>query len=301
MSKNSPQRLGKGLNALIGQRKPPPQTAQPNPIQSNTGPQELIVNDIRTNPNQPRTHFSETALQELAQSIRSAGMIQPILVRAKAGGFELIAGERRLRAAQIAGLKKIPALVRDVSDRQAAEIALIENLQREDLKPLERARAYQQYLETQGGTPEELAHRLGESRANVANYIRLLSLPEEIQQMLEWGELGMGHARALIGVRDPQRQLSLARLAVRRNLAVRQVEALAKATEEADRPKPEEPSAPSRNKHYAEVERSLSRATGLKTRLIPGKKKNTGRVVLHYNSLEEFDRLADLLGAHEDG
>jgi ParB family chromosome partitioning protein len=320
MSK-TPSRLGRGLNALI--RKPAP-VAEPEksvsrettPVSDNvsretvkappvgtavaTAPpspfREIPVGEIEPNPNQPRSEFTVSRLEELAASIRSKGVLQPVVVRAKkTGGFTLVAGERRWRAAQAAGLSTIPAIVRELSDADSVEIALIENLQREDLTPLERATAYQRYLESFRSTADELAARLGESRANVSNYLRLLRLPEEVRELLRIGELGMGQARAIAGISDPRKQLALARLAVRRNLSVRQVEALVKNAQEGRDAVPAvAPSAASR--HADELAGRFSRALGLPVRLVPGRKKNSGRIVIQYANLEDFDRVCEKLG-----
>lgn len=301
MSKPS-NRLGKGLNALITPREPqataaagPPTPTAPDPSQI----RQLPIDQLTPNPRQPRTGFGDADLRELAQSIRANGLLQPVVVRTTGDqAFELVAGERRWRAAKLAGLQTIPAIVRELSDAQSLELALIENLQREDLDPLERAAGYQRYLESFGGTIEDLAARLSESRASISNYVRLLKLRPEICYMLGRGELGMAQARAVAGITEPHRQLAIARLAARRNLSVRQVEALARSSTTpsptADRPQAATPDA--RKHHLADVERSLSKALGLRVRLYPGRRKNSGRLVISYNSLEEFDRVAERIG-----
>lgn len=256
--------------------------------------QQLDISRITPNPAQPRRRFDPERLAELAASIRNSGVVQPILVRPRPDGvYELIAGERRWRAAQLAGLTRIPAVVREAEDAAALELALVENLQREDLGPLERALGYQGYLERFGVTTEQLARRLGESRANVSNYLRLLRLPQEIRDMIQAGQLAMGQARAVAGIDDPQRQLAVAHIASRRNLSVRQVEALATAD-----PQTRSVSPPVRtlDTHMANVERRLSKALGMRVQLRPGRAKNSGRVIITYNSLEEFDTIAQRLG-----
>jgi ParB family chromosome partitioning protein len=307
MSKSSPPRLGKGLSALIGPRPQGPLAAPEVPVQPTHGSssppvtptgdliRHLPVAQVVPNPRQPRTEFDEASLEELAQSIRGKGVLQPILVRPVADGrFELVAGERRWRAVQRLKLETIPAIVRQISARDAVEIALIENLQREDLGPLERARAYQQYTDTFNATPAELAERLGESRANVVNYVRLLKLPAEIQALIQSKELGMGQARALAGIADPQRQLAVAKLAVRRNLSVRQVEALVQdAPTQVSRV---ELGGVAVRRHLTQVESEFSKALGLPVRVVAGRKKNSGKVVIVYRNLDEFDRIAAKLG-----
>lgn len=302
MAKVAP-RLGRGLSALVTPRaagldasaaKPPAFPTQPGKIH------DIDLDRIRPNPNQPRASFDDESLRELADSIRTNGILQPVVVRACGeDAYELIAGERRWRAARLAGLSRIAAIVREANDAQSFELALIENLQRSDLAPLERAGAYRHYLDTFGGTVESLAERLSESRANVSNYLRLLGLQDEVRAMLARGELSMGHARALAGVADQQRQLALARMTVRRNLSVRQVEELARRVGAGGAPRSSVVGAgraPGAARHASDVEQALSRAVGLRVRLFPGRKKNSGRVVIYYSSLEEFDRVAQLIG-----
>ncbi len=290
-------RLGRGLSALIA---PAPVAAVPATHLHDSpaaGLAEVPVERIRPNPRQPRQSFNEAAMDELVSSIRSRGLLQPIVVRRVGDSFELIAGERRWRAAQRAGLTSVPAIVRSATDAESFELALIENLQREDLNPLERATAYHNYVALYEITTDELARRLGESRPNVANYLRLLNLSPEIRQLIASGELGMGQARAIAGLADPARQLALARLTVRRNLSVRQVEQLAKhQSEVASRPTVQVMNAGQRL-HLTELERALGLAVGMPVKLRPGRSKNSGKLVISYRTLEEFDRLAERLGA----
>lgn len=316
-------RLGKGLSALIGPRvantpfRDGPPTGTPTSdggasaaIKSPagapastamkpttgadggvTGPlREIAIDKIHPNPKQPRTTFNEVSIAELAASIKVSGILQPLLVRPAGERFELIAGERRMRAAQQAGLKVVPAIVRELTDAESLEIALVENLQREDLGPLDRAAAYQQYIDSFRSSAEQLAVRLGESRANVVNYLRLLRLAGEIQDLIRTGELGMGQARALLAADGAQRQLALARLAIRRNLSVRQLEEMAKLSVEAAR---EATPPKTLERHMAEVETTLSKALGLTVTLRQGKAKNSGTIMIRYGSLEEFDRVAE--------
>lgn len=293
-------RLGRGLTALIRPTPPPANAATdpaPEPLVAAAVLREIAIQSIRPNPRQPRTRMRESALEELSASIKRSGVLQPVIVRSTTNGhYELIAGERRWRAARMAGLAHIPAIVRDADDAGMLELAMIENLQREDLGPLERARGYQTYVDAFGATPESLAVKLGESRSNVANYLRLLKLRPEVQAMIEADELAMGHARALAAVSDAARQLALARLAVRRNLSARQVEDLVRQAEGA---MDEVASGRARETptYVQPMEKELSRAIGLPVRLRPGKKKNSGRIVISYSSLDEFDRLAEQLGA----
>lgn len=254
----------------------------------------LPIDAVIPNRNQPRSAFDDARIAELADSIRANGVIQPIVVRPGLDGrYELIAGERRWRAARAAEQVTVPAIVREASDAEALELALVENLQRQDLNAIERATAYQSYIDAFGASPDQLAKRLGESRANVANYLRLLGLTGDVRAMIERGELGMGQARALAGVADSQRQLAIAKMAVRRNLSVRQVESLVK---QGDSPAASAPAAAARiDAHLADVQRSLSKAVGMPVSLHPGKRKNSGRIVIRYANLGEFDRIAERL------
>jgi ParB family chromosome partitioning protein len=298
VSKATP-RLGKGLSALIGPRTAagfrhaPAPAIEPLAAGLPDGMlREIPLDRIRPNPRQPRANFDHTTLEQLAASIRHSGVLQPVLVRrVEDGQFELIAGERRWRAAELAGLEAIPALVREPSDADAFEMALVENLQREDLGPLERATAYQQFIDMTGATADALAERLGESRASISNYLRLLKLDELVQQMISDGALAMGQARAIAALSIPQRQVALARLAARRNLSVRQVEALAK--ESFDVTPPATRPSPRRDSHLGELEEQLSKALGLSVKVRPGRKKNSGCIAIRYDSLEEFDRVAE--------
>lgn len=298
MSKTA-TRLGKGLNAIVGPRK-----FTTNPTASDTPParapserphlRDIPLDRIRPNQRQPRTRVDEASLTTLAASIRTHGILQPLIVRPVGdAGFELVAGERRWRAARLAGLQSVPAIIRDVTDAESLEAALIENIQREDLGPLERAAAYEQYLETFGVTVDQLALRLAESRSSISNHLRVLKLRVEIRDLIAAGQLGMGQARALAGIADGERQLSLATVAARRNLSVRQVEALSRSEE---RPAQHVPSAAPSDRHIAEIERAFSRELGVSVKLFSGKKKNSGRIVIRYGTLEEFDRIAERIG-----
>jgi len=297
-------RLGKGLSALIPAHDATVTQAHaphPTPTLDPSHVRHLPIDQITANPNQPRTTFDDASISALAESIRARGILQPVVVRSTGDHtYELVAGERRWRAARLAGQQTIPAMVRELSDAESFETALIENLQREDLGPLERAGAYQHYLDAYGGTIEDLANRLSESRANISNYLRILKLCPEICFMLGRGELSMGHARAIAGIADAPRQIAAARLAVRRNLSVRQVEDLARSAETTAT----ETSANSKGnlvatdkRHFADVEQALTKALGLRVRLYAGRRKNSGRVIISYANLDEFDRSAERLGA----
>ncbi len=311
---NNPPRLGRGLGTLIGKRdagNPAAPSGQATPhavVASAAAPvqeprsthllRDLPLTSIKPNPRQPRTYFAEDSLKNLAESLKAQGVLQPIVVRTMAAGhYELVAGERRWRAAQIAGLETIPAVIRSVSDTQTLELALVENLQREDLTPLERARAYQSYIDRFAVGPEVLALKLSESRASVLNYLRLLKLPDEVQEFIRIGELGMGQARAIAALTDPVRQLAIARMAVRRNLSVRQVEQLAKSPtgDPANMPDIAVSRETAQMRHADEVSKAIGKSLGVPVQLFPGKKKNAGRLVIQYRSLEEFDRIVERL------
>jgi len=257
---------------------------------SNDELREIPVSDVRPNPRQPRTGIDAAKLDELAASIREHGVVQPILVRPFGDHFELVAGERRWRGAQLAGLSTVPAMVRSLSDQQSLEIALVENLQREDLNPIEEARAYRSMVDSVGLTQDEIARRIGVSRPAVSNALRLLSLAPEVQSMVEGGRLSAGHARALVGV-DGAQQIRIAESIVARNLNVRQVEQLLKrmATKRDD----------SRSKTVAvsadvvEVEKVLRQALGTAVRVQT--KGAGGHIVIEYYSAEEFERLLEML------
>lgn len=279
--------LGKGLGALI-------------PSEGATGDgtlREIPVGEIRPNPYQPRSHFDEESLVELTDSIRELGVLQPILVREVDQGFELVAGERRWRAACRAGLSTVPALVRPTEDLAALEQALVENVHRADLNPLEEAAAYQQLIEDFGLTQEQVAQRVGRSRSTVANTLRLLQLPPAVQRLLGEGSLSMGHARALLGTPDRAYQEALARRVVGEELNVRQVEALIReraelagrvGAAEAEDPTPA-PSSRLRPPGLLELEELLSDYLDTRVSVSMGAKR--GKVVVEFANLEDLERI----------
>jgi ParB family transcriptional regulator, chromosome partitioning protein len=245
---------------------------------------------IRPGAFQPRRRFAEAELDALAQSIREKGIIQPLLVRPLAGedgAFELIAGERRWRAAQRVGMHEVPVTIRPLADSEALEIALVENLQREDLLPLEEAEAYRRLMDEFGRTQAGLAEAVGKSRSHVANTLRLLSLPAAVRRRLDEGELSAGHARALLAAPDP---VALAVEVVRRGLNVRATERLVQRRSETSLPKPRQ-----RDADTIAIERELGATLGLRVTLEP--KKRGGTLTLHYASLDQLDRLLSLLRA----
>lgn len=298
-------RLGRGLSALIPAKtgtaaaSPPTESAALAPDAGQV--RDIAYDRIHPNARQPRSTFAELPIEELADSIRANGVLQPIIVRPSGPDrYEIVAGERRWRASQMAGRRTVPALIRDLSDAEAVEIALLENLRREDLSPLERARAYQRYIDEFGVTTEELATKLSESRSNVANYLRLLRLSPEVLTMLGAGELTMGHARAIAGLTNSERQLALARLASRRNLSVRQIETLAQQDGPIDEHS-QVAHAPAASilrtdRHLDAVAKAFSKALGVEVTINSGKKKNSGRIVIAYDNLDDFDRVAERIG-----
>ena len=269
--------LGRGFGALIPQA-PPPRASE----------RSVPIDQIAPNPWQPRIHFDEAKLLEMAESIREHGIVEPLVVRPREGGFELIAGERRLRAARLAGLETVPAVVREMDDREALEITLIENLQREDLSALEEAAAYVRLVEEFGATQEEVARRVGRSRPAVANTIRLLQLPEGVREEMRSGRLSAGHARALLALDSPIEQTAMARDAIRLGLSVRQLEARIRS-----RMQPSARKRGSRDLHVADVEKQLMRTLGTRVRLHTRGQK--GRIVIEFYSPRELERLLERL------
>lgn len=273
--------LGKGLEALI------PQVS----ILESDSVSDLDVRDLRPNPYQPRQEFNPEKLNELADSIREHGIIQPLVVRkSSVRGYEIVAGERRFRAALQVGLSTVPAVVRDFSDVQLMEIAIIENLQREDLNAIEISEAYQNLMDKCELTQEELAKRVGQSRSHVANMLRLLQLPQAIRQLVSRGTLSMGHARALLSVDDEQRQLDLATRAVQDDLSVRKVEALVyQPTTGVSRETKRTEAVP----EFRRYEEQFRTYLGTAVRIHHGKKR--GKIEIEYFSKDDLERILGLL------
>lgn len=282
--------LGRGLSALI------PGASQEG------GLLEIPVAAVSPNPRQPRMEFAEEALAALARSIREVGVLQPIVVRVREDGYELVAGERRLRAARLAGLATVPAIVRDTDDTDALREALIENIHREDLSALELAAAYQELLEELGTTQEEVAERLGCSRSQVANTIRLLSLPGDVQQLLAEGRLQAGHARALLGLPDDEARSAVALRVAAEGLSVRQVEDLVRsyadhpASTLAERSRPAPAAPKSAETAVAEVEEILSEQLATRVQVLMGRRK--GKIIVEFGSREDLDRIvSEIVGS----
>ncbi|QUL37285.1 ParB/RepB/Spo0J family partition protein [Erythrobacter sp. JK5] len=301
-------KLGKGLGALLGEsrREEPlvhpdasedPQTTDGTVPRGTTPLKTLSIASIEPLPNNPRKHFDEAALDELASSIAVRGVIQPIIVRPKGNGrFELVAGERRWRAAQKARLHEIPALVRELDDREVMALALIENLQREDLNPVEEARAYQTLSDDEGMTQAEIARMVEKSRSHVANIQRLLNLPGEVLDLVESGSLSMGHARALIGQDDAA---SLAQRAVNDNLSVRDIEKLVrqlnrKAGDTVSRGSANRATS-TENADIAAVQSHLEEFLGLRVRIKADADPRSGAITIRYNTLDQLDLVCQRL------
>lgn len=277
--------LGKGLDLLITEDEDLLNEETDNPVQ-------LKINEIEPNRDQPRKNFNREALEELASSIKSHGVIQPIIVRKKDGFYEIIAGERRWRAARIAGLKEIPAVIREYSDNEISEIALIENIQREDLTPVEEAKAYKALIEEYGITQEELSRRISKSRANIANTIRLLKLDEQVQVMLEEGVISAGHARALLGLEKEADQLKAAEVIAADGLSVRDAENLVKKWNKPENKKKKQ--LPENDFIYRDIEKKLTQVLAAKVRIL-NKNNKTGKIEIEYFSDEDLERIIEII------
>ena len=277
-----PSGLGRGLGALIEE------SSRGREGHAAEGVREIDVAAIRPNPDQPRKHFDEAALGELAESIQARGVLQPILLRVTGDGYRIVAGERRWRAAQLAQLHRIPAIVRDLDDESTAEIALIENVQRADLNAIEEAEGYRQLIERYGHSQDAVGKLVGKSRSHVTNLLRLLGLPDEVRHLLLRGDISMGHARAIAAAEDP---VALARDIVAKGLSVRQAEARAR---QARAPVETKSTAASPvDADLAALERQLGDMLGLKVKVAHG--RGGGTVVLHYSSLDQLDLICQRL------
>jgi ParB family transcriptional regulator, chromosome partitioning protein len=284
-------RLGTSLENLLSRHKPARPTPEAKVPRQDDEILHVPVESLRPNPSQPRTDFAEDAFQELVQSVKQNGIIQPVVVRRSGKEFELIAGERRWRAAKAAGLPSVPAQVRDVDSAKAFELSIIENIQRQDLNAMEKAKAYRRLIDTFELTQELAAERLGISRSSMANVMRLLELPSEIQDAVSRGTITMGHARALLSLRGADQRLALWRRIEKDGLSVRQVEKLAAKGGVKRRRyvrKADEDKAP----HIRDLEEQLRIALGTKVTIQPVK-DSTGRVIIEYYSLDDFDRIVE--------
>lgn len=274
--------LGKGLGSLF------PDTL----VNEDDQVQEAAVTDLRPNPYQPRKHFDSDALEELKESIQEHGIVQPLVVRKSIRGYEIVAGERRYRAAKEVGLDSVPVVVRSFSDEQMMEIALIENLQREDLNAIEVAQAYQKLMDQFSLTQESLAKRVGKSRPHVTNFLRLLQLPQDVQDDVSRGTLSMGHARALLGLKDVEMQTRLAQKAKREGASVRQLEEWVQQLQ-TQSVKKKKKANPETNPTFKRYEDLLQEAYNTPVRIRQGRRK--GRIEIEYFSQRELERLMELL------
>ena len=284
--------LGKGLDALLGD------TAL---LSQNGGSVSLPISQVEPGLNQPRKHFDEESLADLSESIRQHGILQPLTVRRLASGYyQIIAGERRWRAARMAGLSEIPAMIVEADDRKVMELGLIENLQREDLNPMEEAMGYQSLIKDYGLTQEEVSQRVSKSRSAVANAMRLLQLPQEVQWLIEQGNLSAGHGRAMLPLANPDVEILMAEEIMRKNLSVREVEERVRRMRNEDIPDGRAPRQSGRDRreqeiYYRDVEIGLTRDLGRKVTITPGRKK--GKLTLEYYDVDDLNALLDALQA----
>jgi len=276
------RRLGRGLEGMLPSA--PPKQA---PAKSGAG-FEAAIEEVHANRDQPRTHFDDVALNELAASIEALGVLEPILVRGrKKGGYEIIAGERRWRAAQRAGLHRVPVFVRELGSAEAFEAALVENLQREDLNPIETAKAFQRLVEEYEHTQESIAKRVGKDRSTISNALRLLKLPPAVLDYVEQMQLSEGHGRALLGASSAPAMKRLASKAVAEGWSVRETERRVRADARGEKPK----AAPKKSANVRDLEQRLSRSLG--ARVAVEDKKGKGKLVINYTSYDELDRLLE--------
>jgi ParB family chromosome partitioning protein len=289
----SKPRLGRGLDALITGPTP-----SPNDLNAGSPPIPFImvpIGRLQPNPYQPRKNFDEDELLQLAESLRTHGMLQPITARETSDGYELIAGERRLRAAQLAGLLEVPVHVVAFDDQQTLEAALVENIQRADLNPIEKAQGFKEYLDRFKLTQEQLSHRIGIDRSSISNLINLLNLPNEVQEWVRMGQITLGHAKVLKGLADPERQITMAKEVIAKNLSVHALELVLKQQRDAA-PEPAEPKpAPvEKTRHVESIEDELRQR--LATRVaIKMKGKAKGQIVIGFENNDDFERVLELL------
>ena len=327
--KNTRMALGRGLSALVSSPPSPklqePQTNSTPPSNvdsvvsphvppsivsaSNTSTESrskdartttlLPISQIERNPEQPRQEFSETEISELSDSIKALGVIQPIIVRARGDKFEIIAGERRFRAATRAGLQEVPVLIREISEQEAFEIAMVENIQRQQLNPIEEAKGYQRLVDEFSLTIQEVAERVGKDRATISNFMRLLRLPDDVQDLVRSGKISIGHAKAILTVKEPSAQIGLANKIIAEHLSVRAIEAIVAREVVLDtRAKSSTSESPKQKESahvsaYPDLEERLRNTLG--TKVTVQKKRKGGQVELHFFSDEELDRLVQIL------
>ena len=280
------QALGRGLSALLGE-----DMATRNELPMS----EVDIDLIEPNPEQPRTRFAELALDELARSISANGIVQPIVVRKFGGRFQIVAGERRWRAAQRAGLRKVPVTYKDVADDKLLELALIENIQRQELNPIEEAQAYRKLIDTIGLTQEQLSDRIGRERTLIATPLRLLKLPDDIQNLIEEGKLSAGHGRALLLTEDRDVQRRAARSIIEKSMSVREAERHVKAANSAATSTAHRKSIITKDANIRSAETKLMRTLGTNVKITPKGKGNAGKIEIEYYNLDDLDRLFQML------
>jgi ParB family chromosome partitioning protein len=276
------QSLGRGLSALIGEEET---------SKGDSGSLQIDIDLIDPNPEQPRTRFTEVDLGELAQSIKANGVVQPIVVRQRGGRYQIVAGERRWRAAQRAGLHRIPAVIKDVSDEKLLELALLENIQRQQLNPIEEARAYRKLIDNIGLTQELLSERVGKDRTVITTSLRLLRLPDEVQQLIEAGSLSAGHGRALLMADDPAVQLSFANTAIAKAWSVREAERAVKRWRDQPDVAGSETAAREIDANVKAAEVKLKRTLNTKVKIVPSKAGPGGVIEIEYYGTDDLDRI----------
>jgi ParB family chromosome partitioning protein len=306
--------LGRGLSALVSTATPVSVTQQTTPAvrtePSNTNDvlqsgssaavKFVALSQLQANPSQPRTDFSEQEIAELAESIKTLGLLQPILVRSHAGGYQIIAGERRYRAAAKAGLAQVPVIIKSLDDRETLEVAIVENVQRQNLNPFEEAKGYQRLMDEFALTSQEVADRVGKDRATVSNLTRILKLPPVVQEMVRDGRISVGHAKAILTVKEPVAQISLANKVISENLSVRALESIVSRDVVLDSPRKAEKGATKRNliSPHPELEERLRNALGTKVSI--HRSARGGSIELHFFSEGELDRLVDILSSNRE-
>lgn len=318
----SARRLGRGLNSLVSTQ--PEAEFKPVPVVVPSAKEEaalaastpavppngvpgiearmVAIESLHPNPFQPRSDADQSGIESLADSIERSGMLQPIAVRRHRGDLQIIAGERRWWAAKSLDMATVPIIIRDATDEQMVELALVENIQREDLNAIDRAQAYRAFCARFDLKPDEVAQRLGEDRSTVANYLRLLDLPGPIRDLVAQGQISMGHARCLLGVSDEARRWQLAEAIVRNELSVRALEEIVRRekTRDRDGTEPATKGVPARSPHLTDMQRRFEQAVHTKVTIREGRRKGTGRITIDYYSLDDFDRIASAFGVDVD-
>ena len=293
---SSDKRLGRGLASLLGESTMDEQPLQPSPHEVAQA-REIPLSSIRANPMQPRRAFSERELSELADSVREMGILQPLIVRRVGESFELIAGERRLRAAQLAGLETVPIVERETRDDDMLTLALVENLQRQDLNPIEKAKGFKALIAQSNLTQDAAAKRVGKDRSTIANFMRLLDLPEPVQHIVSRGTISMGHARALLSLKQPSVQQALALRIEEEGLSVREVERLVGRTVN-EKPRRQPKHTPTKSPYLRDIEDRARERLGSKVTI--DSERGRGKLIIHFYSDDDLQRVLDVLGISDD-